>query len=547
MSFTFPAGTIIAAGKAIVVLHFDPSHPSNASLVSAFRSFYGVGSSVPLYGPYSGVLDNGGNTVRLERPDVPVGGTTPYVLVDEATFATQPPWPAAANGQGASLNRRGTTSFGDIVGSWASAAPTPGSFTIDATPPTVAIAAVTPNPRGTPIDSIAINFSEPVAGVTLASLSLSRDGGTNLLTGGSPTLTTTDNVTWILGNLTGLTGALGTYTLTLNATGSGITDLAGNPLVNGATGGFTVVVPQWKGPSGGSFNTASNWSDGNVPNATDAVARFLSGAFGITGPAVITIDSPVTLGSIIFDSANSYTLSGTAGITFSSSTAPQVSVLSGNQTILGTLALSGSTTVANGAGLTVGGLQASALVIGGGALVTIAPSSAGGDAIASGSSTTQVISTGSANANGQLSASSSTVSASRMGADAAGPAVDSTSTMETGSGSQMNARGIGSNVSAAPTESLSSTTDANVRFNDTNSAGPDLRTVIVSVQAESSSRPTVAAIDHLLGSSTGESPVPAHWIRWHRQPSNSAAAMQQAHDQALLDLLSSNDWRLPSE
>jgi hypothetical protein len=516
VSFMFPSGTTITAFKAIVVLHFDPSHPSNAALVAAFRSAFGVSSGVPLFGPYDSVLDNGGNTVRLERPDLPVGMTTPYVLVDEATFGTQPPWPAAPNGQGASLNRRGFSSFGDVAGSWASADPTPGIFSLDITTPTASIGAVSPNPRSNPVDALAINFSEQVVGITLASLSLSRDGGPNLLASGSPTLTTSDNITWTLGNLSGLTGALGNYTLALTATGSGITDLAGNPLVNGATGSFSVIVGQWKGPTGGSFNDAANWADGTVPNMTDAVARFLFGTYGITAPAVITVDSPVTVGSIVLDSPNSYTLSGPAGITFRSSTTSQVSVLGGSHTIAMPLVLNGNITVAAGAGLTISGLQANALVIGSGGLVTIAASDSSGGGMSEAPAFVQPTTTDTANAETELTGSSALVLARGAGADAGD--------------------------SSGQAQGLLLLSDPDTSLSETPANRPGASSLVCNVPTE---RSPSTAIDHVPAHSEGESLLRQRWIRWRRQPANSAA--HDARDQALLDLLSSTNWRWPLE
>ena len=99
------------------------------------------------------------------------------------------------------------------------------AVTVDTVSPTVDITDVTPDPRETTVDTITIVFSEAVAGFTLADLSLTLSGGSNLLTG-AQTLTTNDNITFTLGNLAGLTGVGGTLTLTL--TGSGVTDTAGN-------------------------------------------------------------------------------------------------------------------------------------------------------------------------------------------------------------------------------------------------------------------------------------------------------------------------------
>ncbi len=276
------------------------------------------------------------------------------------------------------MNRLGPTLFGDDAASWASATPTPGALTIDATPPTVAITPVSPDPRSAPVDSINITFSEKVTGFDPSDLTLTLNGGANLLTA-SQTLTTSDGgTTWSLVNLTSLTAALGDYTLSLNAAGSGITDLAGNALAAGATDMFSNLAPQWTGPGGGSFKTDADWSNGAVPNGTDAAANFLSGDFGITGPSTVSIDSPVTLGSIVFDNSNGYTLTGAGNITFSSSTTPTIDVVSGNQTITGPLnAPNADMTIGEGASLTVDQFDLNTLVIGAGGVLTIAPSGSG--------------------------------------------------------------------------------------------------------------------------------------------------------------------------
>jgi hypothetical protein len=86
------------------------------------------------------------------------------------------------------------------------------------------IAPVSPNPRTTPVSQITISFSGPVTEFDLSDLSLTRDGGANLLPGSSATLATTDSITWTLGNLAGLTASPGNYVVSLTAAGSGITD-----------------------------------------------------------------------------------------------------------------------------------------------------------------------------------------------------------------------------------------------------------------------------------------------------------------------------------
>ncbi len=111
---------------------------------------------------------------------------------------------------------------------------------VDTTSPSADISDVSPDPRGTPVDAIDIVFSEPVAGLSLHHLALTRDGGPNLLTG-AETLATADAITWTLSAIADLTRDAGTYLLTLSATGE-ITDLAGNPLPQGADESWTVAA-----------------------------------------------------------------------------------------------------------------------------------------------------------------------------------------------------------------------------------------------------------------------------------------------------------------
>ena len=119
--------------------------------------------------------------------------------------------------------------------------PTVGDLVIDTTTPTVSITAVTPNLRVSPVASIAIQFSEPVVGFNLGDLQFTLNGVSLPLN--AATLTTTDQQHWTLGNLAGITSSAGSYQLTLIVAGSGITDLAGNPLLVGANTSWQTVPP----------------------------------------------------------------------------------------------------------------------------------------------------------------------------------------------------------------------------------------------------------------------------------------------------------------
>ncbi|MGA2068682.1 MAG: lamin tail domain-containing protein, partial [Thermoguttaceae bacterium] len=96
------------------------------------------------------------------------------------------------------------------------------------TAPTASVSALSPNPRNTPVSSVPITFSEPVNGFGQANLQLTLDGISLSLDG--TTLTTSNNQTWTLGNLGGLTAAQGTYVLSVSPAGWGVADNYGNPL-----------------------------------------------------------------------------------------------------------------------------------------------------------------------------------------------------------------------------------------------------------------------------------------------------------------------------
>ena len=72
------------------------------------------------------------------------------------------------------------------------------AWIVDIQAPTVnMLVDVVPDPRDAAVDEVAIVFSKPVTGLTIGDLVLTHNGGANLLTG-NETLTTTDNLTWML-------------------------------------------------------------------------------------------------------------------------------------------------------------------------------------------------------------------------------------------------------------------------------------------------------------------------------------------------------------
>ncbi len=133
VDFTF-GNVTIQPRSTLVVVRFDPSNPANAAKLNAFRNTYGITAAVPLVGGYGnptggGVLDNGGEEVRLERPDAPQPDMSiPYLLVDEVDFDNLSPWPTTPDSTGHSLTRLSQFVYGHEPTNWVGQTPSPGSY-----------------------------------------------------------------------------------------------------------------------------------------------------------------------------------------------------------------------------------------------------------------------------------------------------------------------------------------------------------------------------------------------------------------------------------
>jgi len=103
VGFTFPEGVIIPPRGYLLAVENLPT----------FTTTYGSGW--PVAGVYAGRLDNGGETLRLIQP-----GPDPSqdLLVDEVTYDDDPPWPAAADGAGPSLQLIDPTQDNNRVANW---------------------------------------------------------------------------------------------------------------------------------------------------------------------------------------------------------------------------------------------------------------------------------------------------------------------------------------------------------------------------------------------------------------------------------------------
>ena len=129
ITFEFPR-TNLAANAFCLIVGFDPYTDSTALL--NFRTRYGVSNSVPIFGPWSGQLNNNGDAVELYRPDPvqlpphPDAGYVPYIRVDKVNYLSTIQWPAVGINTGKSLQRKNSILFGNDPFNWAADAPNAG-------------------------------------------------------------------------------------------------------------------------------------------------------------------------------------------------------------------------------------------------------------------------------------------------------------------------------------------------------------------------------------------------------------------------------------
>ncbi len=127
VDFYFPTNVVVPPDGRLLVVSFDPA--TNASALVTFRSTYGIGTNVPIYGPWSGRLDNAGESIELKFPDQPeVDGSVPYVMVEKVAYKPTSPWPTGATGTGQSLQRAVLLAYANDPINWFATTATPGTL-----------------------------------------------------------------------------------------------------------------------------------------------------------------------------------------------------------------------------------------------------------------------------------------------------------------------------------------------------------------------------------------------------------------------------------
>lgn len=200
--FTFATGTSLPAFGYLLIVHFDPA--TEPAALAAFRTAYGLSTTVAIHGPYAPKLANNTQRVELARPESASEGT-PSINVDKTEYRDLAPWPVAPDGTGTSLQRLSRSEIGNTASNWASAAPTPGGLNSGLFP-TLAVWSENPPPKATVGSSYSFDFVG-VGGTPSYAWSLA---------GGS----LPDGLALANGQLTGTPTHSGTFTFTVHLTDS---------------------------------------------------------------------------------------------------------------------------------------------------------------------------------------------------------------------------------------------------------------------------------------------------------------------------------------
>ncbi|HWB52944.1 MAG TPA: dockerin type I repeat-containing protein [Tepidisphaeraceae bacterium] len=110
------------------------------------------------------------------------------------------------------------------------------------------------------------------------------------------------------------------------------------------------TTPKWNLNASGDWNTAAHWN-GPIPNGVDAVANFTD---AITAPRTIYTDVPVTVGTLEFNNADEYLLTGLGTLTMDASNGQAaINVDQGSHEINLPLYFATDTTITTGDGATL--------------------------------------------------------------------------------------------------------------------------------------------------------------------------------------------------
>jgi len=167
LAYELPADTTLPAGGLLLLTRLDPAF---------FRAKYGVPADVQIAGPVPGSLQDHGENLELQRPDTPHTNGVPYITVDAVRYSQQAPWPAAADGGGASLQRLRPTAYGNDPVNWLASSPSAGLDNYPNQPPAVTLLSPADNSVFTSPTSIRIEAAAADADGTVGRVEFFVDG-----------------------------------------------------------------------------------------------------------------------------------------------------------------------------------------------------------------------------------------------------------------------------------------------------------------------------------------------------------------------------------
>ncbi len=192
---------------------------------------------------------------------------------------------------------------------------------LDNVPPTITtVAPIEPSTRSTPVSSETVTFSKPIASFPLSALTLTLNGGANLIPGSGVTITATDstNTTFKINGLSTLTAAPGSYKLLIDPTQVEDTSQnfgAGAPVeldwvldTTHAVATITQVTPSVRNTSVGAVNVTFSQPINPASFTTAALSLTLAGS------STNLISSAVSI-TEVGTSGTSFTISGLDGLT----------------------------------------------------------------------------------------------------------------------------------------------------------------------------------------------------------------------------------------
>lgn len=163
------------------------------------------------------------------------------------------------------------------------------------------------------------------------------------------------NGTYNLIRYNGVIGGTGVSALSIDPA----TQIAGKTYSLGEAGGFVTLTITaaggassfWNVDAAGLWTTAGNWTDGTIPNSPSASAGLGGGGTPITAPRTVTLDATQTVGTLSFNSAQPFTVTGAGSLTLDDTgAAASITAAAGSHTVNVPLALT-----AGGAVVTVTG------------------------------------------------------------------------------------------------------------------------------------------------------------------------------------------------